>query len=176
MSGSRRNRESSSQRNNQIGHSDGEHAEQQELQRRWKCLAAAQKLNHSGIFVWNATNGMLEWSEEMYTILGFAPETNPTLDLVFDRIHPDDRQRLLEIKDRAARDGADIDADHRLLMPNGDIRYLHVVGHAGHQIGGDLEYTGIVSDITERKLVEQERQALSQELKESNARLEGAQR
>jgi PAS domain S-box-containing protein len=119
---------------------------------------------------------MLEWSEEIYTILGFAREANPTLDLVFDRIHPDDRQRLLEIKDRAARDGMDIDAEHRLLMPNGDIRYLHVVGHAGHQIGGDLEYIGVLSDITERKLVEQERQALSQELKESNSRLEQAQR
>jgi PAS domain S-box-containing protein len=148
----------------------------QELQRRWQYLAEAQKLSHSGIFAWKVTSGMLEWSDETYRILGFSRETNPTLDLVFDRIHPEDRERLVELRDRAARDGMDLDVEHRLLMPNGDIRYLHVVAHAGGNSSDNREYIGIVSDITERKLAEQERQALSRDLKESNARLEEAQR
>jgi PAS domain S-box-containing protein len=148
----------------------------QELQRRWQYLAEAQKLSHSGIFTWKVSSGMLEWSDETYRILGFSRETNPTLDLVFDRVHPEDRERLLKVRDLAARDGMDLDVEHRLLMPNGDIRYLHVVAHAGEDRSGDREYIGIVSDITERKLAEQERQALSRDLKESNARLEEAQR
>src|SRR4029077_5762449 len=53
---------------------------------------------------------------------------------------------------------------------------LHVVAHAGEDRSGNREYIGIVSDITERKLAEQERQALSRDLKDSNARLEEAQR
>jgi len=148
----------------------------QELQRRWQYLAEAQKLSHSGIFAWKVTSGMLEWSDETYRILGFSRETNPTLDLVFDRIHPEDRERLVELRDRAARDGMDLDVEHRLLMPNGDIRYLHVFAHAGGNSSDNREYIGIVSDITERKLAEQERQALSRDLKDSNARLEEAQR
>jgi len=150
--------------------------EREELLRRWEYLAEAQKLSRSGIFAWKVTSGMLEWSDETYRILGFTRETHPTLDLVFDRIHPEDRDRLLELRDRAARDGMDLDIEHRLLMPNGDIRYLHVVAHAGHHISDNREYIGIVSDITERKRAEQERQALSRDLRESNARLEEAQR
>jgi PAS domain S-box-containing protein len=149
---------------------------QQELQRRWEYLAEAQKLSHSGIFAWKVSSGMLEWSDETYRILGFSRETNPTLDLVFDRIHPEDRERLLEVRDLATRDGMDLDVEHRLLMPNGDTRYLHVVAHAGRHSSDNREYIGIVSDITERKRAEQERQALSRDLGESNARLEEAQR
>src|SRR5260370_27477674 len=151
-------------------------AGQQELQRRWEYLAEAQKLSHSGIFAWKVSSGMLEWSDETYRILGFTRETNPTLDLVFDRIHPEDRERLLEIRDLATREGIDLDVEHRLLMPNGDIRYLHVVAHAGRHSSDNREYIGIVSDITERKRAEQDRQELSPHLKYSNARLEEAQR
>src|SRR5580700_8244139 len=149
---------------------------QQELQRRWEYLAEAQKLSHSGIFAWKVSSGMLEWSDETYRILGFSREANPTLDLVFDRIHPEDRERLLKVRDLATRDGIDLDVEHRLLMPNGDIRYLHVVAHAGRNSSDNREYIGIVTDITERKRAEQERRALSRDLGESNARLEEAQR
>src|ERR1700747_1404426 len=65
-------------------------AAQTELQRRWQYLAEAQRLSHSGTFGWKVQSGELVWSDETYKILGFARETNPTLDLVFDRIHPDD--------------------------------------------------------------------------------------
>jgi PAS domain S-box-containing protein len=151
-------------------------AEQAELQKRWQYLTEAQKLSHSGTFGWKVHTGELIWSEETYRILGFTRETNLTLDLVFDRIHPEDRDRLQQLRDRAAQNGMDLDVEHRILLPDGVIRYLHVVAHAGEDRSGNREYIGIVSDITERKLAEQERQALSRDLKESNARLEEAQR
>ena len=67
---------------------------QAELQRRWQYLAEAQRLSHSGTFGWKVNSGELDWSDETYSILGFTRETNLTLDLVFDRIHPDDRERF----------------------------------------------------------------------------------
>ena len=149
---------------------------QQELQRRWQYLAEAQRLSHSGVFAWEVGSNTLEWSDETYKILGFTPETPPSVDLVFDRVHPEDRERFLDLRDRAARDGMDLDFEHRLLMPDGDIRYLHVVAHAGSHSPGIREYIGIVSDITDRKRVEDERQALASALQQSNARLEEAQR
>src|SRR5258708_31456547 len=151
-------------------------AAQAELQRRWQYLAEAQRLSHSGTFGWKVSSGELIWSDETYRILGFTRETHPTLDLVFDRIHPDDRDRLQQLRDRAAQNGMDLDVEQRSLLPDGVSRYVRVVAHAGEDRSGNREYIGIVSDITERKRAEQDRQALSRDLKESNARLEEAQR
>src|SRR6201997_106065 len=147
-----------------------------ELQRRWQYLAKAQRLSHSGTFGWKVSSGELIWSDETYRILGFARETNPTLDLVFDRIHPEDLDRMREVKGRAARNGMDLDVEHRILLPDGAIKYLHAVAHAGRDSSGNLEYMGVVTDITERKRADGERQALSRNLQESNARLEEAER
>jgi PAS domain S-box-containing protein len=149
---------------------------QAELQRRWQYLAEAQRLSHSGTFGWKVNSGELVWSDETYRILGFTRETNPTFDLVFDRIHPDDLDRMREIRDRAARNGMDLDVEHRILLPDGAIKYLHAVAHAGRDNSGNLEYMGVVTDITDRKRNQEERQALSRNLQESNARLEEAQR
>src|SRR5580704_17679134 len=150
-------------------------AAQAELQRRWQYLAEAQRLSHSGTFAWRVDSGELDWSDETYSILGFTRETNLTLDLVFDRIHPDDRERLRLLRDLATKEGMDLDDEHRLVMPDGVVKYVHVVAHAGLDCLGNREYIGVVTDITERKRAENERQALSRELRESNARLEEAQ-
>src|SRR6201984_745920 len=149
---------------------------QAELQRRWQYLAEAQRLSHSGTFGWKVRSGELIWSDETYRILGFTRETNPALDLVFDRIHPEDRDLLQQLRDRAAQNGMDLDVEHRMLLPDGAIRYVHAVAHAGRDSSGNLEYMGVVTDITERKLDEEEREALSRDLQESKAWLEEAQR
>jgi PAS domain S-box-containing protein len=149
---------------------------QAELQRRWQYLAEAQRLSHSGTFGWKVSSGELVWSDETYRILGFARETNPTLDLVFDRIHPDDRERMQQLRDRAAQNGMDLNVEHRILLPDGTVKYLHAVAHAGRDSFGNLEYMGVVTDMTDRKRADEERQALSRKLEESNARLEESQR
>jgi PAS domain S-box-containing protein len=151
-------------------------ASQADLQRRWQYLAEAQRLSHSGTFGWKVESGELVWSDETYRILGFARETNPTLDLVFDRVHPEDRDRLQQIRDRATQNGVDLDIEHRILLPDGAVKYVHVVAHAGRDNAGRLEYVGAVTDITERKYADEQREALSHSLQESKARLEEAQR
>jgi PAS domain S-box-containing protein len=149
---------------------------QADLQRRWEYLAEAQKLSHSGTFGWKVSSGDLVWSDETYRILGFTRETNPTLDLVFDRIHPEDLSRMQEIRDRAAESGIDLDVEYRIVLPNSVIRHLHSVAHAGRDTAGNLEYMGVVTDITERKRADEEREALSRNLQESRTWLEEAQR
>jgi PAS domain S-box-containing protein len=151
-------------------------AAQADLQRRWQYLAEAQKLSHSGTFGWKVNSGELVWSEETRRILGFSRQTNPTLDLVFDRIHPEDRDRMEQLKEHAVKNGMDFDVEHRILLPGGVIKYVHSVAHAGRDSSGNLEYMGVVTDMTERKRADEERQALARKLEESNARLEEAQR
>jgi len=149
---------------------------QAELQRRWQYLAEAQRLSHSGTFGWKVHSGELVWSDETYRILGSTRETNPTLDLVFDRVHPEDLVRVRDLSDRAAQNGIDLDVEHRILLPDGAIRYVHAVAHAGRDSSGNLEYLGVVTDITEQRLADEEREALSRDLQESKAWLEEAQR
>ena len=132
-------------------------ASQADLQRRWQYLAEAQRLSHSGTFGWKVQSGELVWSDETYKILGFARETNPTLDLVFDRVHPEDRGRLQQLKDTSTQNGMDLDVEHRILLPDGVIKHVHVVAHAGRDNSGNLEYVGVVTDITERKRADDER-------------------
>jgi PAS domain-containing protein len=119
-------------------------APQADLQRRWQYLAEAQKPSHAGTFGWKVTSAELVWSEETRRILGFSLETTPTLDLVFDRIHPDDRNRMQQLKEHAVKNRRDFDVEHRILLPGGAIKYIHAVAHAGRDSSANLEYMGVL--------------------------------
>jgi PAS domain S-box-containing protein len=167
----------SAERGSMLGKANDDLKEAQaDLQRRWQYLEQAQKLSHSGTFGWKVTGGELVWSEETRRILGFTDETSPTLDLVFDRIHPEDRDRMQQLKEHAVKNAMDLDVEHRILLPDGIVKYIHAVAHAGRDSSGNLEYMGVITDTTERKRAEEERRALARKLEESNARYEEAQR
>jgi hypothetical protein len=101
------------------------------------------------------STGEVLWSDETYRILGYARETKPTLELVLNRIHPQDRDRTREILERAARNGIDLDFEHRFLMPDGSIKNIHTVAHAVSDDLGNLRYIGAAKDITDRKQAEE---------------------
>jgi len=67
---------------------------------------------------------------------------------VLQRIHPEDVVFVQETLDRASRDGTDLDFEHRFLMPDGSVTYVHVVAHAMRDEQGDLAYVGAVTDVT----------------------------
>jgi PAS domain S-box-containing protein len=123
----------------------------QELQRREAYLAEAQKLSHTGSFGWRVSTGEIVWSEETFRIFEYDPATNPTVQLVLERVHPEDAALVKQTIERASQDGKDFDLQHRLLMPDGSVKYLHVVAHAGNK-SGITEFVGAVMDITERKV------------------------
>src|SRR6202045_1735015 len=97
-------------------------AAQADLEKRWQYLAEAQKLSHSGTFGWKVNSGELVWSEETRRILGFSRETNPRLDLILDRIHPEDRDRMEQVRERAVKSGTDFDVEHRIVLPGGIVK------------------------------------------------------
>ncbi len=123
----------------------------QELQRREAYLAEAQKLSHTGSFGWRVSTGEMFWSQETFRIFEYDQATKPTVELVLERVHPEDAALVKQTIERASQDGKDFDLQHRLLMPDGSVKYLHVVAHAGNK-SGITEFVGAVMDITERKV------------------------
>src|SRR5205807_129100 len=104
-----------------------------ELQRSEAYLAEAQRLSHTGSFGWDVSSGKLFWSEETFRIFECDRAIQPTAKFVLERTHPDDRARVQQTIEYAAREGRDLDFEHRLLMPDGSIKYVHVVGHASER-------------------------------------------
>src|SRR5215813_14058349 len=113
--------------------------------------AEAQRLSHTGSFGWNVSTGEIFWSDETFRIFEYGrANCKPTLELVLQRVHPEDIALVQRITDRASHDGKDFDLEHRLLMPDGSIKYVHVVAHAAENGTGKHEFVGAVKDVTER--------------------------
>ena len=119
-------------------------------------LAEAQRLSHTGSFGWRVVSGEIIWSEETFRIFGYDKAPSVTLDMVFQRIHPDDRARAKQTIDRASSDGKDFDHGYRLLMPDGSIKHVHATAHAATDASGGIEFVGAVTDVTARKRAEEE--------------------
>jgi PAS domain S-box-containing protein len=118
-------------------------------------LAEAQQLSQTGSFGWNLSSGRIFWSEETFRIFGYDPLNVPTIELVLQRVHPDDLALTREVIDRAARDRQDFDFEHRLLMPDGSVKHLRVVAHTVKDEPGDLQFMGAIMDVTARKSAEE---------------------
>src|ERR1017187_236984 len=126
-----------------------------ELRRSEAYLAEAQKLSKTGSFGWNVSSGEIYWSEETFRIFEYGLELKPGLDLILERTHPEDRVRVQQVIDRASRHAKDFDLEHRLLMPDGSLKHVHVVGHLLETGQPDkAELAGAITDITERKRAE----------------------
>lgn len=119
-------------------------------------LAEAQKLTSTGSFSINVSTNELICSEETLSIIGFASGTAPTLEEALSRVHPDDRQIVIEKIDRAIEEGSYLNYENRLLMPDGLVKYVRVVAHLVDFNFGSPEFVGAVSDITQIKLAEKE--------------------
>ena len=118
-------------------------------------LAEAQSLSHTGSFGWVVSTGEIFWSEETFRIFEYGPETQPTVELVIQRVHPEDRAFVRKVIEGAAQDGSNFDIEHRLLMPDQRIKYLHVVAHRRSDDSGHVEFIGAVRDVTAAKIAEQ---------------------
>jgi signal transduction histidine kinase/CheY-like chemotaxis protein len=142
----------------------GERKKAEEAFRRSEMyLAEAQRLSDTGSFGWDPASGKIYWSDETYRIFECDPTIEPTVQLVLDRTHPDDRLRLRQIIDYASIERSEFTAEHRLLMADGSVKYVRAVAHPS--TGEDPEsfvFVGAVMDITERKRAEEERERLHQ--------------
>jgi PAS domain S-box-containing protein len=135
------------------------------LRRSESHLAEAQKLTHTGSWVWRVPDrNAVHLSEEWYRIYGFDPtEGAPAWEKRLERVHPEDRLKWKGTIERAIVEKADYDLEFRILFPNGKVKWIHTVGHPVLSKTGDLEqFVGSSTDVTELKSAEQERERMRQ--------------
>lgn len=118
-------------------------------------LAEAQRLSHTGSFGWRPSTDEIIWSEETFRIFHYGPTTTPTVVLILHRVHPEDVPRVKQTIERAAQNGTDFELAHRLLLPDGSIKHVHVVARALSAEAGGIEFAGAVMDVTAAKQAEQ---------------------
>jgi len=121
------------------------------LRRSEGYLSEAQRLSHTGSFGWLVSTGELFWSEETFQIFQYERALKPSIDLVLQRVHLEDRDLVKRTIERASQAGTDFDFEHRLLMPDGSVKHLHVVAHAERDASRALELVGAVMDVTVAK-------------------------
>ena len=134
-------------------------------------LAEAQTLSHTGSFGWNVSTGDLFWSDETFRIFGYDLTLKPTAKLALERIHPDDVLLVQEALTAASERGGDIDLEHRLLMPDGSLKRVHVLGHSRSHEEGKSSVVGSVMDITAMKNAFEEIRILRDQLYKENLAL-----
>jgi PAS domain S-box-containing protein len=136
------------------------HAEEA-LRRSEAYLAEAQRLSRTGSFGWEVSSGEIYWSQETFRIFEYDSATKVTVEHVEQRTHPEDKEALRQFIERVSRERKEWDFEHRLLMPDGSVKFVRVVGRPAADESGRFEFVGAVTDITERKHREEDMRKLA---------------
>jgi PAS domain S-box-containing protein len=126
------------------------------LRRSEAHLAEAERLSHTGAVAYNGT-AILFASEETYRIWGFDPAQGlPSRDIVFQRIHPGDRDRLTAEVRREVGEKRRYSVGYRIVLPDGTVKHLETIGQPVFSASGELvEIFATQTDVTERKRAEE---------------------
>ena len=127
------------------------------LRRSEAYLAEGQRLSHTGSWAWNvARRENAYWSDEHFRIFGFEPGPDPaTYSEAFRRIHPDDQVEFQKRLDKSLAEKRDFEFEFRIILPDGNMKYVQTVGHPVLNSAGQVEeLVGTGVDVTRQKRAE----------------------
>jgi PAS domain S-box-containing protein len=135
-------------------------------------MAEAQKLSRTGSFGWNVVSRRINWSEEAYRIWNLDPSVEPTLEFMYQRVHPDDLAHFKQILETGRHEGKDSEFEFRMRMPDHSIKHMHVVRRAMRDESGQIiELVGAIKDVTAEKEAFRQIQDLKDQLQRENVAL-----
>jgi PAS domain S-box-containing protein len=137
------------------------------LKRSEESLAASQRQAHVGSFDYDFVADQLQWSEEMFRILGIGPEKfHSKPDDFLGHVHPEDRPRLERLREQGLSPGAGtLSTEFRIQRPDGSLRFVRMLFEtAFDDEGRPLRRFGTFLDLTEAKKAEEESAALQAQL------------
>jgi C4-dicarboxylate-specific signal transduction histidine kinase/putative methionine-R-sulfoxide reductase with GAF domain len=144
-----------------------EHARLLEALRKSQArLAEAQRIAHLGGWDWNVVTDELSWSDEMFRIFGFAPQSFAVnYSRFLERVHPDDRANVNDRVERALQGLERYDVTYRIVLPDNTLRVVHAQGEIEfNEAGVPVRMIGTVLDITEQVRAQEEAAIRQQQL------------
>jgi PAS domain S-box-containing protein len=128
------------------------------LRRSEQLMVDTQGVAHLGTWEWDISEPHATWSAELYRIYGLTPaEYTPSYEAYLTKIHPDDRQRVMDATNRVFQEHVPYSHDERIFRPDGSLRYLHTWAFPVLDDDGKLtKLIGVCQDITDRKAAEEE--------------------
>lgn len=153
---------------------DGSKLDEQEWRRHYELLKEAQRLAHIGSWELDLTTYALTWSDEIFRIFEVDPEKfGASYEAFVAAIHPEDRALVDTTYQNSVRDHSQYMISHRLLMPDGRLKYVRERGETFYaEDGTPIRSIGTVQDISEISAAEaalQRSEAFSRTLTESMA-------
>ena len=131
-------------------------------------LNEAQELSKTGSYELVFPNGNIKWSNGMYLIWELDSSVQPTLELFYSQMHPDDIERVVKRQGEMRVGEAPFSIVYRIIVPSGKIKYVEAsskIEPADHP--GGMKVIGTCQDVTERILLENELRASEQRLIEA---------
>ena len=120
-------------------------------------LAEAQRIGNMGSWQWDIVTNNITWSDQVYRIFGFTPGYQPNYEGYLDRIHPDDRDRVVTAIQSAMFQGVPYRIRHRIVRTDGDVRTLNAQGEVEFSADGQpRRMVGICQDVSELVLLQEE--------------------
>jgi PAS domain S-box-containing protein len=128
-------------------------------------LNQAQEVGQIGSWRLDVDSNEMYWSKGQFHIFGFDSfDTQPSLSVLLDRVHPSDRPVLEQAMTHAIRHKEKYTQDYRIVFPDGSIKFLHSIGHPFVKPEGGIEIVGSVVDLTERRGIEESLRTAQSEL------------
>ena len=126
------------------------------LRSNQEILSKAQSIAHMGSWEWDIKSNALQWSDEIYRILGLQPQQlEATYDAFLTCMHPDDKEDVVNAVNASVVYDQPYNIEHRIIRPNGEERVVHEQGDVFRNDAGEaVHMVGSIQDITERKQVE----------------------
>src|SRR6266852_1682442 len=144
---------------------------QEALRRSEAYLTEAQRLSQTGSFGCRLSTGEMFWSEETFRIYGYDQSTQPSVERVLQRVHPEDKPLVQEQIDRASRGGTGCHVECRLLLPDDSVKHVRIVAHASKNESGIIEFIGAVMDVTAQRQARADLEKAFEEIKRLKDRL-----
>jgi two-component system cell cycle sensor histidine kinase/response regulator CckA len=116
-------------------------------------------LDSADIGIWDMdyTTGVLNWSDTAHAHYGVTPGNfDGTFAAFLDRVHPDDRDALLQTIDAAMKNASEFTTLHRAVWPDGTIHWLQGAGRIHHVNGKPVRAVGISMDVTKHRVLEEQ--------------------
>lgn len=123
--------------------------------------SSALSASRSGAWDWNLKTGGLSWSDGLERIFGFGKgDIELTHESLLDRVHVEDRHRVANSIDACLKGRKEYNIEYRIVWPDASIHWIHEAGDILLDLNKEpVRMLAIVSDISKRKLLENELRA-----------------